>query len=94
MRRPLRLRLPHWYGGEDHVQDGLSFAMAPHTLKKGERVYQFELLKGGCKLSSHCGELDVTAVCLLRCSSKEPSHVTRPYLCRSKNMMKQHAMLP
>ena len=31
---PLHLHLPHWYGGEDQVQDGLSFAMAPHTLKE------------------------------------------------------------
>ena len=33
-------------GGEDHIKDVLSFAMAPHTLKEGESVYHFELLHG------------------------------------------------
>ena len=56
---PLKLHLLHWYGGEDHVRDGLSFAMAPHTLKEGERVYQFELLEGGRRLSSSCLELEI-----------------------------------
>lgn len=55
--RPFRLKLPHWYGGGDHIQDGLSFAMASHTLKEGERVYHFELLEGGAGLSS--GELEI-----------------------------------
>ena len=45
--KPMTLSLPHWYDGEDHVRDGLSFAMAPHTLKEGESVYHFELLEGG-----------------------------------------------
>ena len=63
--QPFRLRLPHWYGGEDHVRDGLLFAMAPHTLKKGERVYRFELLEGGRRLSSHCGELEIDGHCSL-----------------------------
>lgn len=43
---PLTLRLPHWYGGSDHKQDGLSFAMAPHMLKKGESEYHFKSLEG------------------------------------------------
>ena len=47
LTKPLTLSLPHWYGGEDHDQDGLSFAMAPHTLKEGEHVYRFELLESG-----------------------------------------------
>ena len=63
--KPLTLCLPHWYGGEDHVRDGLSFAMAPHTPKEGERVYQFELLEGGRRLSSHCWELEINGHCSL-----------------------------
>ena len=55
---PLHLHLPHWYGGEDQVQDGLSFAMAPHTLKKGESVYCFKLIEGG-RFLNHCGELEI-----------------------------------
>ena len=45
--KPLVLRLPHWYGGEDHTTDGLSFAVAPHSLKEGEREYHFQLIEGG-----------------------------------------------
>ena len=59
LTKPCTLSLPHWYGGEDQVRDGLSFAVAPHTLKEGERVYHFELLEGGKMLSSHCGELEI-----------------------------------
>ena len=59
LTKPCTLSLPHWYGGEDQVRDGLSFAMAPHTLKEGERVYRFELLEGGKMFSSHCGELEI-----------------------------------
>ena len=59
LTKPFTLSLPHWYGGEDQVRDGLSFAMAPHTLKEGESVYNFELLEGGKMLSSHCGELEI-----------------------------------
>ena len=59
LTKPVTLSLPHWYGGDDQVRDGLSFAMAPHTLKEGERVYRFELLEGGKMLSSQCGELEI-----------------------------------
>ena len=59
LSKPFTLSLPHWYGGKDQVQDGLSFAMAPHTLKEGESGYHFELLEGGKMLSSHCGELEI-----------------------------------
>ena len=45
--KPLILRLPHWYVGEDHTTDGLSFAVAPHSLKEGEREYHFQLIEGG-----------------------------------------------
>ena len=63
--QPLTFRLPHWYGGEDQVQDGLSFAIAPHALKEGERVYHFELLEGGRMLNGHCGELEIDGHCSL-----------------------------
>ena len=59
LTKPTILSLPHWYGGEDQVRDGLSFAMAPHALKEGESVYNFELVEGGKMLSSHCGELEI-----------------------------------
>ena len=62
---PLRLHLPHWYGGDDRIRDGLSFAMAPHTLKEGECVYQFELLEGRRALNNHCGELEIDGHCSL-----------------------------
>ena len=60
----LHLWLPHWYGGEDQVQDGLSFAMSPHTLKEGESVYHFELIEGG-RFLNHCGELEIDGHCSL-----------------------------
>ena len=56
--KPLRLHLPHWYGGRNHVQDGLCFAMAPHSLKEGMRGYHFEMIKGGNFLQ-HRGTLDI-----------------------------------
>ena len=45
--KPLKLHLPHWYGGKDHVQDGLSFAIASHSLQRGMTEYQFQLNLGG-----------------------------------------------
>ena len=45
--KPLKLHLPHWYGGEDHVKDGLSFAIAPHSLTEEKKEYQFQLIEGG-----------------------------------------------
>ena len=48
--KPLKLHLPHWYSGEDHVRDGLSFAIAPHSLPE-EKAYQFQLIKGGTFLN-------------------------------------------
>ena len=65
LTKPFALSLPHWYGGEDQVRDGLSFAMAPHTLKEEEHVYHFELLEGGEMLSSHCMELEIDGHCSL-----------------------------
>ena len=64
--RPHILRLPHWYGGEDHIKDGVSFAMAPHTLTRGERVYHFELLEGGRFADEQqCGVLQISGHCTL-----------------------------
>ena len=45
--KPLTLKLPHWYGGKSHARDGLSFAIAPHSLKRGATAYQFQFIKGG-----------------------------------------------
>ena len=63
---PVHSRSPHWYGGEDQLQDGLSFAMAPYTLKEGKHVYPFELLKGG-RFAEHqqCGVLKISGHCTL-----------------------------
>ena len=64
LTKPLTLSLPHWYGGEDHVRDGLSFAMAPHTPKEGESVYHFELLEGGRFAEQRqCGVLQISGHC-------------------------------
>ena len=63
--KPLKLKLPHWYGGEDHTRDGLSFAVAPHSLKEGS-VYLFQLLAGGkFPVSSHCRLLEIHSHCSL-----------------------------
>ena len=64
--RPLTFHLPHWYSGEDQVRDGLSFAMAPHTLKEGEHSYRFELLEGGRFAEQRqCGVLQISGHCTL-----------------------------
>ena len=66
LTKPCTLSLPHWYGGEDQIQDGLSFAMAPHTLKEGESVYRFELLEGGRFAEQRqCGVLEISGHCTL-----------------------------
>ena len=63
--RSFKLHLPHWYGGQSLVQDGISFAMAPHTLKEGKSVYQFELLERGRITDNHSGELEIDGHCSL-----------------------------
>ena len=63
LSRPTKLRLPHWYDGEDHVRDGLSFAMAPHTLKEGEDSYRFQLLEGGRFAEQRRGALQISGHC-------------------------------
>ena len=64
LTKPCTLSLPHWYGGEDQVRAGLSFAMAPHTLKEGELVYHFELLEGGRFAEQRqCGLLEISGHC-------------------------------
>ena len=66
LTKPVTLSLPHWYGGEDQVRDGLSFAMASHTLKEGERVYHFELLEGGrFAEQQQCGVFEISGHCTL-----------------------------
>ena len=66
LTKPCTLSLPHWYGGEDQVRDGLSFVMAPHTLKEGESVYHFELLEGGrFAEQQRCGVLQISGHCTL-----------------------------
>ena len=66
LTKPCTLSLPHWYGGEDQVRDGLSFAMAPHTLKEGESVYRFELLeRGRFAEQQQCGVLRISGHCTL-----------------------------
>ena len=44
--KPLTLKIPHWYGGTSHARDGLSFAIAPHSLKRGATAYQFQFIRG------------------------------------------------
>ena len=46
-RHVTKLHLPHCYGGKDHARDGLSFAVAPHSLRRETTVYQFQLIGGG-----------------------------------------------
>ena len=67
LTKPVTLSLPHWYGGEDQIQDGLSFAMAPHILKEGESVYRFELLEGGrfAEQQRQYGVLGISGHCTL-----------------------------
>ena len=66
LTKPCTLSLPHWYGGEDQVRDGLSFAIAPHILKEGEHVYHFELLEGGrFAEQQQCGVLQISGHCTL-----------------------------
>lgn len=62
--QPLTLHLPNWYGGNNNVKDGLSFAIAPHSLEG--KTYQFELLGGGkFSDSSNYGELVISGHCSL-----------------------------
>ena len=63
--KPLALHLPHWYGGEDHARDGLSFAVAPHSFK-GSSMYHFQLLAGGkFPVSSRYGVVEIGGHCSL-----------------------------
>ena len=63
--KPLALHLPHWHGGEDRASDGLSFYVAPHSLK-GRSVYNFQLLAGGkFPGSSRYGVVEINGHCSL-----------------------------
>ena len=48
---PVTLSLPTWYGGDvvpgEPPPDGLSFAVAPHTLGLWDTQYYFQLVNGG-----------------------------------------------
>ena len=58
--KPLTLHLPHWCGGGDHTRDGLSFAIAPHSLKASVHMYHFQLLAGGeFPISSQYGVIEM-----------------------------------
>ena len=49
--KPVTLSLPTWYGGDvvpgEPPPDGLSFAVAPHTLGLRDTQYTFQLVDGG-----------------------------------------------
>ena len=63
--KPLALHLPHWYGGEVRARDGLSFAVAPHSLE-GRSVYDFQLLASeDFPESSHYGVVEIHGHCTL-----------------------------
>ena len=63
--KPLALHLPHWCGGRDRATDGLSFAIAPHSLKGGS-VYHFQLLGGReFPVSSQYGVVEIHGHCSL-----------------------------
>ena len=63
--QPLALHLPHWYGGKDHASDGLSFAVAPHSLE-GRSVYDFQLLASGdFPERSHYGVMEIHGHCTM-----------------------------
>lgn len=64
--QPLRLHLPHWYGGKDYARDCLSFAVAPHSLEEGKGMYHFEVMAGGeFPESSNYGEVEIGGHCSL-----------------------------
>ena len=53
---PVTLSLPTWYGGDvvpgEPPPDGLSFAVAPHTLGLRDTQYTFQLVDGGTFMST------------------------------------------
>ena len=66
--RPITLHLPRWYGGVDHKRDGVTLAMAPHTLKEGEEKYQFNVVEGrepAMWMRRQCGSHNLTGHCSL-----------------------------
>ena len=71
--KPLALHLPHHYGGEDHAKDGLSFTVAPHSLKGVPTAYQFQLMEGVHFPSTNrmgSSSLMATTPCLQKCSRR------------------------
>lgn len=66
--RPITLHLPRWYGGVDHECDGVTLAMAPHTLKEGEEKYQFKVVEDrepAMWMRRQCGSHNLTGHCSL-----------------------------
>ena len=59
---PITLSLPTWYGGDvvpgEPPPDGLSFAVAPHTLGLQDTLYTFQLVNGGTFMSTS-GAVDI-----------------------------------
>ena len=59
---PVTLSLPTWYGGDvvpgEPPPDGLSFAVAPHTLGLRDTQYTFQLVDGGT-FKSTSGAIDI-----------------------------------
>ena len=59
---PVTLSLPTWYGGDvvpgETPPDGLSFAVAPHTLGLLDKQYTFQLVNGGT-FASTSGALSI-----------------------------------
>ena len=85
--KPLALHLPHWYGGEDHARDGLSFAVAPHSLK-GRSVYHFQLLAGGkFPVNSHYGVVEIGGHCSLFTTAFESGATVN---CQAFSLVKEN----
>ncbi len=85
--KPLTLHLPHWYGGEDHARDGLSFAVARHSLQ-GRSVYHFQwLAKGEFRSSSRYGVVEIGGHCSLFITAFE-SGATKT--CQAFSLIKEN----
>ena len=68
------------WGG--HTRDGLSFAIAPHSLKRPMATYQFLQIEGGTPFhttsSMGSSTLMATAPCLQKCSRRRLLQCTLP----------------
>ena len=85
--KPLALHLPHWYGGEDHARDGLTFAVAPHSLQ-GRSVYHFQLLAGGkFPVNSRYGVVEIGGHCSLFTTAFESGATVN---CQAFSLVKEN----